>query len=273
MKKNLILVLSLLMLTVAAMSVPKIRAASEQTASEPLMPGVPADAYSTLEAAEAPVKKYPADIATILTPLWHYQGAYTSKLMRGIAGVLYVTNPSVPYPNRNDFYASRLLMQGPAGTWIEIGWAETGWTDWRRGYTYNQQWIYVYDSTHNTWEWDTTHRISSGQSIEVQIRWSSGNNWEALLRWSGQWVSLHIVDISFSVATKTEEYGEIYVPAGDHWFVPNTNFASVRVLVSGELTYRLWDTSITPTIPSQTQYPYTVTWLAQYNKWYVQTLP
>lgn len=271
MKKQVVLVLSVLLLVFAAMSVPKVKAATEQKVPEPLMPGVPADTYVTLEGSEAPVSKHPADEVGILHASYHHQGANTTMDLVAVYGQLYVTNPSVLYPS-NDFYASRFLMKS-SGRWIELGWAETGWTDPQRGGTYNQQWIYVYDTTHNIWEWDTTHRISPGQSIFVEIRHWQGNQWEALLWWNNAWVRLHLVDIGFSVADATEEYGEIYTPSGNHWFVPNTNFDNVKVLIPGQSSFVLWDTNIVPTYPSSAQYPYTVYWSTKYWKWYVLTLP
>jgi len=192
---------------------------------------------------------------------YHFLGAKTSQSNVGIISKIQVTDPSVKRHTTNFFAAWIMEHRYGPDRWIQVGWAEVGWRD-------DKQYVFAYDTEHNEWHFYDQYPISSSTWIQVSISYRGGTTWAVWLWWNTVWVLLDEAEVDFSSPEYADQFGEVYISNGRHFYVPDTSFYGTNLLVEG--SWSSWDTSY-PTVEYNADSPYETHWLNRYWDWYVHT--
>lgn len=192
---------------------------------------------------------------------YYFLGAKTSQSNVGIISKIQVTDPRVKRPTANFFAAWIMEHRYGPDRWIQVGWAEVGWRD-------DKQYVFAYDTEHNEWHFYDQYPISPSAWIQVSISYQGGTNWAVWLWWNAVWILLDEADVGFSSPEYADEFGEVYISKGRHFYIPDTSFYDSNLLVEG--SWSPWDTSYL-TIEYNADPPYETHWLNRYWNWYVHT--
>lgn len=186
---------------------------------------------------------------------YHFMGASTRFGVQGLYGSVCVTDPGVRR-GLFDFVAAWYMVDTLSPPrWTQVGWAKVGWRD-------DRQYIFVYDTEHNRWEFFDQYPISNGMCVWVAVTASQGTSWDNWLWWNGEWNLLHTTNVGFSVPDRGDEYVEVYSADGFHPPLAPTQLSLSNVYTTD---WFLWTTGIDSYDQNTGAPNYDLNWN---NQWY-----
>ncbi|MEV6968089.1 hypothetical protein AB0M47_23560 [Hamadaea sp. NPDC051192] len=215
---------------------------------------------------------------------YSHLGATSAGPWSGVLGRIGVRDPAVR-KDTLDFTAARFMARRDAGdghtTWLEAGWAETGWSGGGR------QRIYTYDTNRNSWTFFEDYKIHSGDQIWIYLESGpdSGqlaNEWRAWLWWGDKWHLLASQRLPLTSSAQVEQYVEVYADAkpgslsGEppevqsalaSYSVPPIAFDNVQVKSAPGGQAQFWRADSVPSTTGDGSAGYCVDWATRFDTW------
>lgn len=201
---------------------------------------------------------------------YHHLGANTAGEWSGVSGRFSVVNGSIR-TRSYDFVAGRFMAKRNLGggviSWLEAGWATTGWAGSGRPH------IYTFNTNTSTWQFYDQYVLRPGDRIWLNIQSETDGTWTAWLWWGDRWNLLTAQRLPLGATASIEQYVEVHVDSGRpaRVDVPTVTVDNVQ-LKAADGSRRYWGgdvPTVTGTEPGQAQRNggFCLTWLHPYDTW------
>ena len=202
---------------------------------------------------------------------YHHLGANSAGEWSGVSGRISVVDGSIR-PGSYDFVAARFMVKRNMGggtiSWLEAGWAQTGWAGPLR------QHIYTFNTNTHTWQFYDQYALQPGDRVWMDLHSDANGMWGAWLWWNNRWNLLTAQRLPIGQSAYVEQYVEVHVDAGRpaRIDVPSVTVDNVQLRPPDGSTARYWRDDV-PTLtgygPGQPQRTggFCLTWVNRYDTW------
>ncbi|HEX5205383.1 MAG TPA: hypothetical protein VFW27_36115 [Actinoplanes sp.] len=202
---------------------------------------------------------------------YHHLGANSAGEWSGVSGRISVVDGSIR-PGSYDFVAGRFMVKRNIGggriSWLEAGWAQTGWAGPLR------QHIYTFNTNTHTWQFYDQYALRPGDRVWLDLHSDANGVWGAWLWWGNRWNLLTAQRLPIGSSAFVEQYVEVHVDSGRpaRIDVPEVTVDNVQLRPPDGSAARYWRDDV-PTLtgygPGQPQRTggFCLNWVNRYDTW------
>ncbi len=259
--------------TKAASRLPACRGGSASThaPTTPAGPGSPGACRASGRILESAVQLTRPEETAFTPSGYHHLGANSAGEWSGVSGRISVVDGSIR-PGSYDFVAGRFMVKRNMGggqiSWLEAGWAQTGWAGPLR------QHIYTFNTNTHTWQFYDQYALQPGDRVWLDLHSDADGVWGAWLWWNNRWNLLTAQRLPIGQTAYVEQYVEVHVDAGRpaRIDVPEVTVDNVQLRPPDGGNARYWRddvptlTGYAPDQPQQTG-GFCLNWVNRYDTW------
>lgn len=261
---------------VSAPSIAKLPACPAGAASTrpPIAPAGPDSPHACRAAGrilESGVQLTRPGTASFTPSGYHHLGANSAGEWSGVSGRISVVDGSIR-PGSYDFVAGRFMVKRNMGggqiSWLEAGWAQTGWAGPLR------QHVYTFNTNTHTWQFYDQYALRPGDRVWLDLHSDPNGVWGAWLWWNNRWNLLTAQRLPIGQSAFVEQYVEVHVDSGRpaRIDVPEVTVDNVQLRPPDGGAARYWRDDV-PTLTGygpgqmQTTGGFCLNWVNRYDTW------
>ncbi|MFI5894211.1 hypothetical protein ACIA5D_29330 [Actinoplanes sp. NPDC051513] len=241
------------------------------TPADPSAPGACRAAGRILESGIQLTKPVQPAAAAFTPSGYHHLGANSAGEWSGVSGRISVVDGSIR-PGSYDFVAGRFMVKRNLGggqiSWLEAGWAQTGWAGPLR------QHIYTFNTNTHSWQFYDQYALRPGDRVWLDLHSDANGVWGAWLWWNNRWNLLTAQRLPIGSSAFVEQYVEVHVDSGRpaRIDVPEVTVDNVQLRPADGSAARYWRDDV-PTLtgysPNQPQRTgdFCLNWVNRYDTW------
>ncbi|WP_433373126.1 hypothetical protein ACQPZX_01235 [Actinoplanes sp. CA-142083] len=246
-------------------------AASTRAPTTPAGPGSPGACRAAGRILESGVQLTKPATAGFTPSGYHHLGANSAGEWSGVSGRISVVDGSIR-PGSYDFVAGRFMVKRNMGagriSWLEAGWAQTGWAGPLR------QHIYTFNTNTHSWQFYDQYALRPGDRVWLDLHSDANGVWGAWLWWNNRWNLLTAQRLPIGSSAFVEQYVEVHVDSGRpaRIDVPEVTVDNVQLRPADGGAARYWRDDV-PTLTGygadqpQRSGGFCLNWVNRYDTW------